>query len=127
MGCKKKKFCTEKNCTILGYFTDNFRTFVENILIMNALTQEKARFDTRLSLEQKILFERAALLGGYRNLTDFVVATVQSKAKEIIEENEKVLISEKDKELFFKALMNPKSPNENLKAAKEKYDNLISA
>ena len=66
-------------------------------------------------------------LGGYRILTDFVVATVQSKAKEIIEENEKVLISEKDKELFFKALMNPKSPNENLKVAKEKYDNLISA
>jgi uncharacterized protein (DUF1778 family) len=52
---------------------------------MNAIAQEKARFDTRISLEQKTLFERAALLGGYRNLTDFVVATVQSKAKEIIE------------------------------------------
>ncbi len=65
--------------------TDIFRKLSENILIMNALTQEKARFDTRISLEQKTLFERAAKLGGYRNLTDFVVATVQSKAKEIIE------------------------------------------
>lgn len=93
---------------------------------MNAVAQEKARFDTRISLEQKILFEKAALLGGYRNLTDFVVATVQSKAKEIIEESEKVLISEMDKEVFFKALLHPLSPNEALKAAKEKYNNLIS-
>ncbi|MBK9510037.1 MAG: DUF1778 domain-containing protein [Cytophagaceae bacterium] len=93
---------------------------------MNAVAQEKARFDTRISLEQKILFEKAALLGGYRNLTDFVVATVQSKAKEIIEESEKVLISEMDKEVFFKALLHPSSPNEALKAAKEKYNNLIS-
>ncbi|CAN1486819.1 Vibrio phage ICP1, Orf50 [Spirosomataceae bacterium] len=94
---------------------------------MNAIAQEKARFDTRISLEQKTLFERAALLGGYRNLTDFVVATVQSKAKEIIEESEKILVSEKDKELFFEALMNSPIPNESLKAAKEKYDKLISA
>jgi uncharacterized protein (DUF1778 family) len=94
---------------------------------MNAIAQEKARFDTRISLEQKTLFERAALLGGYRNLADFVVATVQSKAKEIIEESEKILVSEKDKELFFEALMNSPIPNESLKAAKEKYDNLISA
>jgi uncharacterized protein (DUF1778 family) len=94
---------------------------------MNAIAQEKARFDTRISLEQKTLFERAALLGGYRNLTDFVVATVQSKAKEIIEESEKILVSEKDKELFFEALMNSPIPNESLKAAKEKYDNLMSA
>lgn len=94
---------------------------------MNAVAQEKARFDTRISLEQKTLFERAAMLGGYRNLTDFVVATVQSKAKEIIEESEKILVSEKDKEMFFEALMSPPTPNESLKAAKEKYDNLISA
>jgi uncharacterized protein (DUF1778 family) len=52
---------------------------------------------------------------------------VQSKAKEIIEESEKILVSEKDKELFFEALMNSPIPNESLKAAKEKYDNLISA
>ena len=56
---------------------------------MGTLKQDKARFDTRLPLEQKQLFERAAILGGYRNLTDFVVVTVQSKAKEIIEERER--------------------------------------
>jgi len=34
------------------------------------IKQEKARFDTRLSKEQKIFFERAARIGGYRSLTD---------------------------------------------------------
>lgn len=53
---------------------------------MGAIKHDKARFDTRLPLEQKQLFEKAAILGGYRNLTDFIIATVQEKAIEIIEE-----------------------------------------
>lgn len=93
---------------------------------MGTLDQEKARFDTRLSKEQKQLFERAALLGGYRNLTDFVIATVQSKAKEIIEEIEKIIASQKDKEVFFEALVNPPKPNKDLLDAKEAYNKLIS-
>lgn len=93
---------------------------------MGTLNQEKARFDTRLPKEQKQFFERAALLGGYRNLTDFVIATVQSKAKEIIEEREKIIASQKDKEVFFDALVNPPKPNKDLLSAKEAYNKLIS-
>jgi uncharacterized protein (DUF1778 family) len=93
---------------------------------MGTLKQEKARFDTRLPLEQKQLFERAAILGGYRNLTDFVVVTVQSKAKEIIEERERIIASQKDKEIFFDSLLNPPRPNNDLLSAKEEYDKLIS-
>ncbi len=93
---------------------------------MGAIKQDKARFDTRLPLEQKLLFEKAALLGGYRNLTDFVIATVQSKAKEIIEEREKVIASQKDSEIFFDSLVNSPEPNENLLSAKQEYDKLTS-
>lgn len=93
---------------------------------MGTLKQDKARFDTRLPLEQKQLFERAAILGGYRNLTDFVVVTVQSKAKEIIEERERIIASQKDKEIFFDSLLNPPKPNNDLLSAKEEYDKLIS-
>jgi uncharacterized protein (DUF1778 family) len=93
---------------------------------MSSLKQEKARFDTKLPKEQKQLFERAAALGGYRNLTDFVIVTVQEKAKEIIEEREKILASQKDKEIFFEALLNPPKPNEALLSAKEEYKKLTS-
>ena len=90
------------------------------------MRQEKARFDTRLSKEQKQFFERAAMLGGYRNLTDFVIATVQNKAKEIIEEREKIIASQKDKEIFFKSLINPPKPNNDLISAKNEYNKLTS-
>lgn len=93
---------------------------------MGTLNQDKARFDTRLSFEQKQFFERAAMLGGYRNLTDFVIAAVQNKAKEIIEEREKILASEKDKEIFFDALINPPKPNNELLNARDDYSKLIS-
>jgi len=93
---------------------------------MGSIKQNKARFDTRLSLEQKQFFERAAMLGGYRNLTDFVILTVQKKAKEIIEERERVLASQKDKEIFFDNLVNSPKPNKDLLSAKDDYTKLIS-
>jgi len=90
------------------------------------IKQEKARFDTRLSKEQKIFFERAARIGGYRSLTDFVVLTVQEKAKEIILEKEQIIASKKDSELFFDALINPPKANKDLIKAASEYKVLLS-
>lgn len=81
----------------------------------------KSRFDTRLPKEQKMLFEKAARLGGYRSLTDFVILTVQQKAKEIIDEREKILATQRDSEIFFEAVINPPKPNKKLVSAAEEY------
>jgi len=89
------------------------------------LNQEKARFDTRLTKEQKIFFERAAHVGGYRSLTDFVVLTVQEKAKEIILEKEQVIASKKDSEIFFDAITNSPKANKNLTNAANEYKALL--
>ncbi len=90
------------------------------------LNTKNARFDTRLPKEQKVFFERAARLGGYRNLTDFVVTTVQEKAKEIISERERVIASIKDREIFFDAISNSKSPNEALTKAVNEFKALFA-
>ena len=90
------------------------------------LNIKNARFDTRLSKEQKDLFERAARLGGYRNLTDFVVVAVQEKAKEIIMENERIIASQKDSEIFFDAITNPGAPNKELSKAADEFKALLS-
>ena len=74
-----------------------------------------SRFDARLSKEQKDLFELAASLGGYRSLTDFVILTVQEKAKEIIREKDQIIASERDSRLFFDAITNPSKPLQTLK------------
>lgn len=88
--------------------------------------KENARFDTRLSIEQKQFFERAAVLGGYRSLTDFVLSTVQEKAKHIVEEREQVIASQKDSEVFFNAVMNAEKPNKDLTDAVKNYKNKVS-
>jgi uncharacterized protein (DUF1778 family) len=90
------------------------------------LNIEKARFDTRLPKEQKAFFERAARLGGFRSLTDFVVLTVQEKAKQIIQEREQVIASQKDSEIFFDAINNPSNPNKNLSEAANDYKAILS-
>lgn len=90
------------------------------------IKQSKARFDTRLSKEQKSFFERAARVGGYRSLTDFVVLTVQEKAKEIISEKEQIIASERDSEIFFDAITNSSKANKSLINATSKYKALLA-
>ncbi len=89
------------------------------------LHNNNARFDTRLPEEQKLLFERAAILGGYRNLTDFVITTVQEKAQEIIAENEKIIASKKDAAIFFNAVLGEVSPNTNLLTATAEFNTAL--
>jgi uncharacterized protein (DUF1778 family) len=93
---------------------------------MSTTMTEQARFDARLPKEQKQLFEKAAYLGGYRNLTDFVIRVVQEKAKEIIKAKEQVIASERDSQTFFDAITNPKKPSETLKNALNDYNSFIA-
>jgi len=90
------------------------------------IKQDKTRFDTRLTKEQKQFFERAATIGGFRSLTDFVILTVQEKAKEIIMENENVLSSKRDCEIFFNAVIQAEAPNIELISAVKQYNEKLS-
>lgn len=74
------------------------------IVATKEINKNKARFDIRLSKEQKAFFERAARVGGYRSLTDFIILTVQEKAKEIISEKEQLIASQRDNEIFLMQL-----------------------
>lgn len=85
-----------------------------------------ARFDMRLPKEQKQFFEKAMLLGGYRNLIEFIISAVQEKSKKIISEKEKIIASDKDSEIFFDAVVNPRKPSEKLTEAFDNYKNFIS-
>jgi uncharacterized protein (DUF1778 family) len=93
---------------------------------MNSTIAEHARFDARLPKEQKQFFEKAAFLGGYRNLTDFIIRVVQEKAKEIISEKEQIIASERDSQIFFEAITNSQKPSETLKNALNDYNNFIA-
>lgn len=93
---------------------------------MSKSSVEHARFDVRLSKEQKQFFEKAAYLGGYRSLTDFIIQSVLEKSKEIISEKEQINVSEQDSQIFFDAITNPQKPSETLKSAFKDYNTFIA-
>jgi uncharacterized protein (DUF1778 family) len=82
---------------------------------------EMSRFDARLQREQKELFEYAAQLGGFRNLTDFVINVLTEKSNAIIEKHNTIIASKRDAEIFFDALTRDIEPNEALKKAAKRY------
>jgi uncharacterized protein (DUF1778 family) len=113
-------------CEKIRHCTDNLRTFEISEINMSTTIKQQSRFDVRLLKEQKEFFERAAYLGGFRNLTDFVVSTIQEKAKEILKEKDQIIASEKDAQVFFDALANPKKPSKALKNALKEYNLFVS-
>jgi uncharacterized protein (DUF1778 family) len=86
----------------------------------------EARFDARLTVSQKELFEEAARIKGFKSLSEFVIYTTQEAATMIIERHNAILISEKDKEIFFNALLNPPKPNSALTKAVKNYHKKVA-
>jgi uncharacterized protein (DUF1778 family) len=84
-------------------------------------TIEEARFNARLSKEQKEFFEYAAELAGFRTLTEFVIQATQKSAYEVVEKHNKILATEKDKEVFARLILNPPEPSESLKKLWKQY------
>lgn len=100
--------------------TEIIRTFA--VFISQIMgTQEKTRFDTRLSGKQKDLFELAAQLGGYKTLSEFILSAAQHQAENILERHRQMLADEEDRKIFFKALLHPPKPNAALKKAMARY------
>jgi len=118
---------TPQGCAVqMLLCTDYLRTFAEILSVMSTMIKEQTRFDARLPKEQKLFFEKAAYLGGFRNLTDFIILTVQEKAKEIIKEREQIIASERDSQIFFEAITDPKKPSKTLTKAVNDYNAFIS-
>jgi len=86
------------------------------------------RVEFRVSNEDKELFEYAKQLKGFKTFSEFARFIITREAKAIVKEENKILASKRDKELFFNALMGEEhQPNESLLAAIKYHDELITA
>lgn len=85
---------------------------------------KSARFEARITEDQKSIFLRAAALGGHRTLTEFVIESAQEKANAIIRDHDILSLTAKDKRIFVDALLNPPAPNAKLKQAAKRYKKL---
>jgi uncharacterized protein (DUF1778 family) len=82
------------------------------------------RLEARISSEQKALFQRAAELQG-RTLTDFVIASVHESAVKTITELEVIRLTGADSRAFAEALLHPREPAQELRAAAERYRKMV--
>ncbi len=96
--------------------TGNLRTFVNM-----AERTEKARFDARLTQQQKQLFEQAAAAAGFKTLSDFVLQAAQEKAVAVLSQQQHLVLTAEAQKRFFDLIENPPEPNEYLKAAWKEY------
>lgn len=85
-----------------------------------------ARFDTRWTVEQKEYFEYVTQLAGFKSLAEFVLFSLEEESKRIIEKHNQILATERDRELFFDTIENPREPNEALKKAYKNRRNFFT-
>ena len=78
------------------------------------------RLEARVSREQKLLLQQAARLQG-RSLTDFLISSAHEAAVRTIEEMQVIRLSVEDSRLFAEALLNPREPTDDLRAAARRY------
>lgn len=79
-----------------------------------------ARLEARISEQEKNLFTKAAAIQG-RSLSEFVVSSLHDTALRVMESHDVIRLTERDRETFVNALLNPPKPNKNLKAAAKRY------
>ncbi len=90
---------------------------------MNTADIKQARFEIRISQSDKEMFERASRIIGHKSMASFVTSIVKKQAMDIIDDYERILATEKDKEIFFDAILSNNEPNEKLKQAANKFAN----
>ncbi len=86
-----------------------------------AANNRTARFDARLSADDKRLLDRAADLTG-RTLTEFVISSAREAAQRTIERYDVMVLTDpRDQAAFVNALLNPPAPGRRLQQAVRRY------
>jgi len=75
-----------------------------------------SRLGFRVDVQTKKLVERAAALER-RSLTDFCLTALTEATQATISRHETIVLSERDREVFFDALVHPPKPSARLKRA----------
>jgi len=79
-----------------------------------AVAVKDSRVDFRVSDIQKTLLERAAEIK-HLSLSSYILSSSIKQAELDIAENEKLILSNRDRDLVMSVLENPPEPNEALK------------
>ncbi len=78
------------------------------------------RLDIRLNMDTKELIQQAAELRN-QAITQFVVSTLSQEAGKVVAEQQRSVLSNRDRDLFLMLLDAPPKPNKALRRAAEAY------
>lgn len=82
-----------------------------------AAVSDNERLSLRIKPADKAAILRATEITGAAGITDFVLRTVLEASRDIIERNDRIVLSDRDARKVLEALENPPAPNERLIAA----------
>ncbi|WP_042013890.1 DUF1778 domain-containing protein [Aeromonas fluvialis] len=80
------------------------------------------RITARVDVDTQDLLTKAAALAGMSSINSFVLNAAIEKAKQVIEREQALKLSQADAILLMEALDNPALGNAKLKAAYERYE-----
>jgi uncharacterized protein (DUF1778 family) len=84
------------------------------------------RIEARLNPDQRRRIEYAASLRG-TSISDFIVSSADDAAARTIQQHEVWVLTDRDREVFVKALLHPPAPTAHMKAAAKRYKQRIGA
>ncbi len=93
---------------------------------MEAQLSKDERIELRISSKDKRIFKRAQKLSGDKSFSSFIVRVVKEQAEEIVAKNDRIIATEKDRQVFFDAVFGNSKPNQNLVEAAKRYKSKIS-
>ena len=93
---------------------------------METLINKDERIEIRISSYDKRIFQKAQKLSGDKSFSSFITRIVKEQAEKIVAKNDRIIASERDRELFFNAVFENSKPNQNLVKAAKKYKSQTS-
>ena len=82
--------------------------------------RKSKRVDVRLMPTTKEILERASALEG-RSLSDFILSSAVSTAKQVIADHERMSLDARDRVVFVEALLKPPAPTAWARAAAKRF------
>lgn len=84
---------------------------------------KKQRIDLRLTEDDKNIIEEAAAMSN-QTVTQFLVSSACEHAAQVIEQHRRLILNEASWNQVMDAISNPPAPNERIKRAAERLDNM---
>jgi uncharacterized protein (DUF1778 family) len=85
------------------------------------LDNKVERIELRVSASDKKIFKRAQKISGDKSFSSFIVRIVKKEAEEIVAKNDRIITTERDRQVFFDAVFGSGKPNQNLVEAAKSY------